>query len=285
MEAFSNRELATGAWLLLLVAVTVPRSQVRKSLGSLLRAFFHPKMLGLTLSVAAYTGVVVSGLEAIEWWEPALLKDTVFWFILIGIVTVFRFANRTQHESIVRSAIVENIKAIVIIEFLVNTYGFSLAVELVFVPIISIITMLVVVASTERKFEAVASVASWILAGIGFLILGIALTRAAFDFRELSSLDTLRSVLLAPLLSLSLVPFIYATSLIVTYESLFVRLGLGPYKDEKLKRYARLRILMHGGVNLKRIQYLLNKRSVELMRVLTRADIDNLLRHEPPPVV
>lgn len=56
---------------------------------------------------------------------------------------------------------------------------------------------------------------------IGIVILAITVSRAISNFQNLLSLDTFRSIALAPLLSLLFTPFVYVMVLISKYELVF----------------------------------------------------------------
>jgi len=112
---------------------------------------------------------------------------------------------------------------------------------------------------------------------VGFVIFGIVISRAAHDLQNLASLDTARSIALAPLLSVLLFPFIYVALLISQYELVFIRLDFGTDKPPKLRRYARQKIILHAGLSLKRLQHLLRNHMVDLMHVAKESDVDAFL--------
>ena len=108
--------------------------------------------------------------------------------------------------------------------------------------------------------------------------IGIVFSRAAHDLQNLASLDTAKSIALAPLLSVLLFPVIYVALVMSQYELVFIRLDFGIDKTPKLRRYARQKIILHAGFSQKRLQYLLNNHMVDVMHVAEESDVDAFLR-------
>jgi len=210
-------------------------------------------------------------------WDVGLLKDTLVWFCVGAMVMLMRFATAKDTDNLLRKITRDAIKIVIVLEFLVNTYVFPLAVELVVVPALTFIAMINVVAGMNEEHALVAKVTGAIQTVVGFVIFGIVISRAAHDLQNLASLDTARSIALAPLLSVLLFPFIYVALLISQYELVFIRLDFGTDKPPKLRRYARQKIILHAGLSLKRLQHLLRNHMVDLMHVAKESDVDAFL--------
>ena len=277
MGPFNNREIATAFWVLLFVALAPQKGDIRKSLAGVLRAFCHFKILASVCLMLLYTAAVVTLLALIGLWKSTLLKDTIVWFCVSGMAMMMRFATSDDDENIFHKALVDSIKIVILLEFLVNTYTFSLPVEFIIVPLLTFVAMIDAVASLDKKNAAVAKLTKGVLTVVGFMILAVALGRAISDLQNLRRFDTVRSIALAPILSLSLSPFLYVMVLISKYELVFLRLNLGLEKGGKLKRYARRRIMLHAGLNLRRLQDLLRNRAADIMHIQAEADVDRLL--------
>ncbi|MCD6352889.1 MAG: hypothetical protein J7M06_01590 [Proteobacteria bacterium] len=171
----------------------------------------------------------------------------------------------------------DSIKIVIFLEFLVNTYTFPLVVELILVPLLTFIAMIDVVASMNKEHAIVARITTAIQIFTGSVIIVVAINQAVSDFQNLKSLDALRSIALAPLMSVLMFPFIYIVLVVSKYELVFMRLDFGCEKTRGLKRYARCQIMMHAGLSLKRLQYLLRNHIVDLMHVQTESDVEGFL--------
>jgi hypothetical protein len=283
MGPFNNRELATAIWLLVFAVWALRKSEVRRSIGGVFRAFWRFKIVVPVCLMTIYITAIVVLLERIGMWEVGLLKDTIVWFFAGAMVMMVRFATADDTENIFRKILTDSIKIVILLEFLVNTYTFPLIVELILVPLFTFITMIDVVANMKEEHAIVAKLTKGIQVIAGFVILGIAVNRAFADFQNLKSLDTFRSITLAPLLSVLMFPFIYIMLVISKYELMFIRLKLGREKSRSLKRYARRRIIMHAGLSLKRIQHLLGNHVIDLMHIEKESDVDSFLRQTGNP--
>jgi len=275
---FNNREIATGFWLLLFLVWALQKANIRKSIVALLRAFFRFKVLLPVFLMVFYTAATVTLLAFVGLWKISLLKDTIVWYCISAMAMMMRFATSDKVENIFHKVLVDSIKVVILLEFFVNTYTLSLPAELIILPILALIAMFDAVASLDKKYSAVARLTKGMQVVIGLVILVIALSRAISDLRNLQSLDTVRSIALAPLLSMILSPFLYVMVLIMKYELLFLRLDFGIEKEKGLKRYARRCIIMHTGLSLKRLQHLLTNHAVDLMDIQTKADVDCLVQ-------
>jgi len=277
MGPLNNRELATAFWLLVFAVLALRKTRIRSSIGVVLRAFWRIKIVASVCLMLLYVTGVVAFLATIGMWKVDLLKDTIVWFFVGAMAMMMRFATADDIDNIFRKILTDGIKIVILLEFLVNTYMFPLVVELILVPLLTIIAMIDVVASMNEKHTIVAKSARGIQTVAGFMILGITIYQAIADFQNLKSLDTLRSIALAPLLSVLMSPFIYIMLVISHYELVFSRLDFGGEKTRRLKGYARRRIAMHAGLSLKRLQYLLRNHVIDLMHIEKESDVDGFL--------
>ncbi len=278
MELFNNRELATAFWLLVLAVWVLCKAELRSSIGDLFRAFWKVKIVVPICLMLLYVTGSVELLAIIGIWKVHLLKDTIVWFFVGATAMMMRFVTAKDTDNVFKKILTDSIKIVILLEFLVNTHTFSLLAELILLPVFTFIVMLDAVASTNKEHAIVAKIAKGIQMIVGFMILGIAFTRAYADFQNLKDLDTFRSIALVPLLSILMFPFIYIMLVISKYELVFLRLKLGREKTPELKRYARRKIIKHSGLSLKRLQYLLKNHMIDLMHMDKESDVDNFLQ-------
>jgi hypothetical protein len=226
-----------------------------------------------------YTVLVVWLLAKINLWEKSLLKDTILWFCFAGFATLMESVT-AKHNSVSFSRIVaDNIKVIIILEFLVNTYTFPLGVELVIVPILAFSAM--VDAYAEYKGEhTVVKLMKGLQVVLGLAILIGVTAQAISDFANLGTFDTIRAVGLAPLLSILFLPFLYVFLLYSTYDLLFVMLKVGPEKDKSLRRYAKLAVIRHCGANLSKLQRFDRSHRSDFIGIHNANEVDKLFAPE-----
>ncbi len=278
MNLFNNREIATAIWVLVIFILILFKRNIRKSLLNVIKAFFKIKILSSIFLMMLYTTGIVIVLYRVNFWNTSLLKDTIVWFCLTGILmSVISVTSKTD-QNLFRKLIIDNIKIVMVIEFIVNTYTFSLAVELVIIPIVTFIVILGVVAETNERFSIVAKLTNGLQIIIGIVILIYAISNVVSDYQNFGSLDTLRKFLLPILLTVLYLPFIYFMLLFSTYELLFMRLNLGYEKSKKLKRYAKSKIIRHCLLSLKKVKKTLNMNTYNLMHIRNKEDVDKMIK-------
>ncbi len=242
---FNNREIATAIWLTLFAIWILTKSNVRTSIAGVFRAFLSWKILTCVAAMLLYTGAIVAVLYAIGFWQLPMIKDTVLWFCFTAFATVMRFSTSRNNDNIMRKVFADNLKLIIFLEFLIGSYVMSLPAELVFVPFVTLIVLLDTVAKLNEEHAVVAKLTTFLLAIIGFAILGFAVSHAIGDFRNLGTMNTVRTIAFPPLMSIAFIPFIYALVMIAAYESIFIRLAVGRDKAPDVVRYAKRRHSRH----------------------------------------
>lgn len=278
MGLFNNRELASLILLTLVMVWALRKAGIRRSLKSTVRAFFRKEIIVLVLLMVLYTGATVTVLRCISIWNLSLLKDTIVWFWVGAMPMIMHFMTSRNTENIFRKVAVDSIRVIIVLEFLVNTYTFPFVVELIIVPTMTLVAMLDVVSSTDKKFAELSKFTKGIQVVVGCAIVVIAIGRAILDWHNLASFDSFRSIALAPILCLLFTPFLYIAALISNYQQVFVRLNIGVEKEAKFKRYVRRRVILHVGLSLRRLQHLDRNYAADFMRVETKDDVDRLLK-------
>jgi len=129
IEAISNRETATGVWILIGLAFGLSHKGIRRSLVGLLRAFLADKIQKFMGVMLLYSAGVVGILAAVGFWGIALLKDTIFWFVFSGFALAFRVAMANDTGLALREALKDALRIVVVLEFLTNAYTLSLVVS------------------------------------------------------------------------------------------------------------------------------------------------------------
>lgn len=284
LNSFTNRELAIVIWLGILLVLVLVLALTKKSVRAVLpqglqvvKTFFQLKILILVALLMLYTAGIVWLLYLTKLWTVRLLKDTIIWFCFTGAVLTFSFLSSHREEKVFSRILSNNVKVIVGLEFLVNTYTFSLPVELILVPLATVVAIMDVFARKEPKHFGLAKLLTVLQVAIGMAVLGVAVVKAVTNFESLLTIDSIRQILLAPALSLLLSPFIYFMLLYTEYELLFIRLGMGFKLDRSVKRYAKLRLIKHLGMNKQRVNAFGRVHTLDLMRIKSREDVDKLL--------
>ena len=261
---FTNREIASYLWLGGFLLVAFWKVDVRHAFVGVIKAAVHPKVVALLCSAAIYISLWVAGFWSIGIWSYSNLKTTILWAISFAILSIFETmeASRSGGEGRFFLRIARNIFGIAgILTFVAEMQSFSLPVELVVVPIVTVLSILHAFAEADPKFEIVRKTLFPILVVVGawYFIYSVYVTFS--DVPKFMSVDTLREFGIPILLSFAFFPFLYAFLLLVTYENAFVRLRW-QIADEKLQRRAKWEAFFRFGPRL----YLLRKWAANVAR-------------------
>ncbi|MBV6879409.1 hypothetical protein NG800_003915 [Epilithonimonas ginsengisoli] len=249
----STREISILVWSTLII---IPLFYIgRKELKNILSLFFDWKILiPFFLLVVYYIGTVYF-LKLLNFWDKNLLKDTIVWFAFSGI-SIFFNVNKITSINYFKKALYDSLKVLVLFEFIMNFYTFSLLSELIIVPIITSITILYEFSKHSLKknieHKKVNKFLGSLLSIFGIVILLNLLYQIITNYQGLFTESNLKLLILPILLLLLSFPFYYFLALIVTYETFFVRINC-MFRDDKIKKELKKQIIINAKINLNRL--------------------------------
>ncbi len=260
LRSFSNREIAVFAWIGLIILILLIKKDVRKSMGGVIKAFFAKKLIIIFSLLTCYVSVVIFFLFKLSFWDKELLKDTIYWFCSLAMVLFFNASNITSSNYFVK-VIRESVKWTIILDLLLNLYTFSLVTELILMPIIIMLVgtqAYAEVFAKEKQYEETNKILKNILSYIGIIFLLFALYKSITNYRVVFTIENLKSILLTPILTILLIPFIYLLAVGIHYESLFLRLRFMTSEGFVSKRVKYI-VFKVAKVNLNRLMQINNK--------------------------
>jgi hypothetical protein len=232
----NDREIAVVVWLglFLLWAVSLPK--VRRELPGLLEASLKAQILISVLALALYVTAVVYLGSLADLWKPALVSDTIFWFVASGFVllggsaTLFKRSDQTLRPLVARL-----LGVTLVVEVLVNLYVFPLPVELVLVPFVTFLVCLGLVASREPDHKAVSDLVGGIQAVLGLGLFAYVAVRIAFDWDGFLDIGVLKLAL--PIwLTLACLPFMILMGLFSAYSTAFAMIRWASLEPARRQR-------------------------------------------------
>ncbi|WP_199828227.1 hypothetical protein [Vibrio harveyi] len=243
MEIFNNRELAS---VTLIVAVLIWSSGKNKDVGTSILGVFRAlqqKPIIITLgALTLYTSLVVFVLFEVGVWNAGQLKNTVLWLVFVGAVQVFGATKIQEPRHYLRTSLQAQIKLVVMVQFLVAFHSYGYFSELIIVAMMSVAAMCSVIAGNnpEPNHQRVKKLFDAILVVIGTSLLLGSLYSIYTEPGKFFSVGTFRDFLVPMLLSVGVLPFIYAFYLVLVFEKAFVKIRI--YTDCKtLQRYAKIK--------------------------------------------
>lgn len=214
-DFLNSREDAILLWFVAIVAYAVykdPRG-IGSAFWSVVRAFVSPKLLLLFGSAALYSAGVVYALARMDLWHMSSLKETIYWFVGTGVVLAGSATQAKPNKKFVKQVIGKLLRITVVIEFVVNLYVFPLLVEIVLVFLVLAFTGMQVVVQHDPKIAApTRSVIDRALLGIGVFLLLSSVVGASSDLDGFFSRETAEDFLVVPVLTVALIPFLYAVA-------------------------------------------------------------------------
>ncbi len=250
-DIFSTREIALFIWIIVFVFLISLKQNVRKSIGGLFKAFFSKHIFRAFVILITYILLTLYLLNLIGLWDKTLTKDTTFWFFTVAIVTFFK-VNEAKDFRFFKEIIIDSIKWIVVIEFLINFYTFGLWTELILVPIIVFISIIQAYSETDKKYEPVERIFRNIISIVGLLLLVYIIYETVVEFQKTFTIQNLKSLVHPVIMTFLFLPFAYILALYMKYEVLFVRVDFLA-RDKKVARRVKRQIILTANLNIERL--------------------------------
>jgi hypothetical protein len=224
LDFLNSREKALLFWLIVIAAIVArgaKGSGLGRSINGILWSVTRPKLLAVFLGVAVYSAVVLFAARWLGLWDTSATKETVYWFFGTGVVlaggAIQAFlADPTFFKRLPGRAL----RLTLIVEFLVNLYVFPLGVEIVLVGIFVALVPIQVVPQADPRVRAFAN-AMQVAIGAGLLI-WVAVS-ALVDLDGLLTRENGEKLLLAPTMTLALIPFLYLVAWAAKRDDQMVR--------------------------------------------------------------
>lgn len=223
LEIFSTRELALLFWIAVIILLSFLSLKLTKSFLGIVKAFFARKIIQIFLLYNLYVALIVFILERIDLLDKNLIKDTTLWYFSVGFI-LFLKLNNAKSIRYFREIIFDSIKWIIILEYLVNFYTFGFWTEIICMPIIFslVLTQFYTELGKTEQDKAISANLKNTLNFIGLIIFVYVLYMTIVEFKQLLTINNLKSFLLPPLLTILYIPFLYLAALFMQYEELFV---------------------------------------------------------------
>ena len=188
---------------------------------------------------------------------------------------MYKYVAAKNGDIPIRELLYDNLKLVVVLEFIMNAFTFELWAELLIVPVITVVVMMSSYVEATKGDRDVAKFLGGIQAVLGLALMGHVLYSAVHDYQILGTLDTLRSFLLPIFLSTAIIPAAYLMAVYTNYESLFIGFKFGNDKSWGFINYCKLVIFWNCGLSTQRISKL---KPLNLMHLQNKEDVKNMFR-------
>lgn len=257
MDIFSTRELATAFWVgAILIAVgmaIVTNKKIRQGFIGVLKCFFNRKLRKLWEIYFLYIGIITLMFSRSPIWKSIYLKDIILWTLFSGLTICMNAVAGEADEKYISKVLKDNIKFTVVTEFLLSTFTFSFWVELIIIPITTVIVLFDTVAEHKSDAIAVHKLLQDMMAFAGLCVILQTVRVGILEYRELNVINTLVSFFIPIVYLLLVTPLEYAFELYSKYEMLFIQMHFKEPRDKKVKRKRHLKVIKACGLSVRKI--------------------------------
>jgi hypothetical protein len=238
----TTREIATLMWYVPIAALVLWKIPgVREPVRSMVGMFLRPLFLVPVGLFAAWMVVGILVAARLGAWHLSQLKDTIYW-VVPGLILLFGATNAATEPGFFRRRVRDAAAYSVILGFYLGLVTLDLAWELVLVPVLTVLSIVTTFGGvTLGGTTAVSKRAGNWAAGIAALIvLGLLVNttiRLAQNPHWIDWPDIARGVALPVLLTLFALPFVWAMSGLLEYDTALRRMrnatpeGRRPWKS------------------------------------------------------
>lgn len=239
MDILNNREIAIALWLLAIsiyIFSSSKMAEVRNGFKGALAALFVRKIMTVLCLMVAYMAIVICWLSELELWNFEQLKNTIFWCVSVGFMSLFKLEKIKKDKHFFKHSVLGNLKLLAILQFVVGVYTFALWIEVLLVPVLALLGAMLTIAETDKKHHQVKVVLEYCLSSFGIVLIVYTLYMLMSDFGEFGKEKTAYDFFVPPLLTLCYLPFVFFRLVYSTYVQVFVRLKSSI--KSRLHRYA-----------------------------------------------
>lgn len=174
MDIFNNREIAIGLWLLAIsiyVFLSPKMVEVKSSFRHLLSAFFVKQIMSVLGLMIVYITFVIYFLSEMDLWNAEQIKNTVFWCVSVGFMSLFKIESIKKDKSFFKHSVIDNLKLLAILQFIVGVYTFPIWIEILLVPILALIGAMSAIVEGDKKYHQVKTILEYCLSIFGIILI------------------------------------------------------------------------------------------------------------------
>lgn len=254
-STFNNREIALLFYLFIFICWALTQKSIRKSIWNLIKALFEKHIFLSILALTIYVSVIIYGLYKIKIWDFGLIKDTIYWTFGTGFILMMNSNDAIKEDNYIKKVITENIKVLMIVEFIVGLYVFGIITEFILMPIMILLSMMLgYTEAYEEQNKQLKDALLKVFGVIGIIYLIYSGIKIYQHFKEFASYDNLRAFTFPIIMTFLFIPFAYLFALYIHYENLMIRVKFSLKNNKKLYKFATKRILISVNFNLYRLK-------------------------------
>ena len=253
MSILSTREWATLIWGCIFMLYVLCHREIRKSLWDVIVIFFDKKLRILWEIILLYVLTITMVFCYLPIWENIYIKDIIIWFLFSGLIYCMNAVSSEADETYIKKILKDNLKFTMILEFFMSTFTFNIWIELAIIPVITIITVMNVIAERKEEYKNVHKLLDSVLAIAGFWIFYETIKIGINEYKQLNIINTLVSFIIPIAYLILIIPLEYALELYSKYELLFLRMTFKEEKDKKTKIRHIVAVICSCRISVRRV--------------------------------
>lgn len=218
----NSRQWALLFWVVVLTGWALSRRDVRTSVVEIMRTARNPKLLVPFGGMLVWITLEVWAGAQVGRWNSTLSADTALWFVTAGLVLYGSFTDVSKHRRFFRRQTGAALGLSTLAEGYTELAVFSLPVELLIQPIVTLIVCVGVVAEMKQEHRPAKRVTDGCLTIFGLWVLMFVTTRLIATWGELDKDGLLFQLALPVWMTIGLLPYVYLVGLIASYEVAFL---------------------------------------------------------------
>ena len=278
MSILSTREWATLIWGCIFMLYVLCHREIRKSLWNVIVIFFGKKLRILWEIILLYVLTITIVFCYLPIWENIYIKDIIIWFLFSGLIYCMNAVSSEADETYIKKILKENLKFTMILEFFMSTFTFNIWIELAIIPVITIITVMNVIAERKEEYKSVHKLLDSVLAIAGFWIFYETIKIGINEYKQLNIINTLVSFMIPIVYLILIIPLEYLLELYSKYEVLFLRMTFKEEKDKRIRLHHRIAVLRECNFPVRKILLFQREYMIQMYALMKEDEFNQLMQ-------
>lgn len=278
MSILSTREWATLIWGCIFMLYVLCHRKIRKSLWNVIVIFFCKKLRILWEIILLYVLTITIVFCYLPIWENIYIKDIIIWFLFSGLIYCMNAVSSEADETYIKKILKENLKFTMILEFFMSTFTFNIWIELAIIPVITIITVMNVIAERKEEYKSVHKLLDSVLAIAGFWIFYETIKIGINEYKQLNIINTLVSFMIPIVYLILIIPLEYLLELYSKYEVLFLRMTFKEEKDKRIRLHHRIAVLRECNFSVRKILLFQREYMIQMYALMKEDEFNQLMQ-------
>ena len=278
MSILSTREWATLIWGLLFLVYIMCHKEIRKSFWKVIVIFFDKKLRILWEIILLYVLAITMIFYRSSIWENIYIKDIIIWFLFSGLIYCMNAVSSEADETYIKKILKDNLKFTMILEFFMSTFTFNIWIELAIIPVITIITVMNVIAERKEEYKNVHKLLDSVLAIAGFWIFYETIKIGINEYKQLNIINTLVSFMIPIVYLILIIPLEYILELYSKYEVLFLRMTFKEEKDKRIRLHHRTAIFRECNFSVRKILLFQREYMIQMYALMKEDEFNQLMQ-------